>query len=300
MKRIVLVSALVTINACLAIAADMPVVTKAPSQSLGSSGYFGLYGGYQHTKFSYNDATDDVGVGGGEARVNIWYTPNFSAQFDLQGEAAGSYSNCCVGDHKYRLEGMLGVHLAVRNPNSGAFGIFGAVSANRNLAEADTHPAPMSNWWLGLEGQMYMGNSTLYGQVGVADWIGGSINEGALQNIWFARGVYRYFLTPNSMVSAELAYLTGTDVTDRERRNYWSWAARYEQGIQGSLWSWYLEYAGMSGHNKPDSYKSDYHMFLIGMRTYFGQGTLLANDRSGATFDLPKFTRHLSHAYNDY
>jgi opacity protein-like surface antigen len=268
-------------------AADLPVKAAPQTSTPAASGYFGFYVGPSWL----GQVEDDVMqretnfVYGGEARANLWINPRISLQFDAEGEGTVGFNRCCTTPN--RSSGALGAHLATRDPNSYALGVFGAGIWGSNL---DT--GSFSSFIFGGEGQAYFANSTLYGQAG---YLGTSRHNENADNLWFVRGMGRYFFTPNDRLSAEIGFARGdiTDWTDN-RIDIWNWGVSYERRFAQTPYSMYLDYAGnhlVSTQTPSD--RSYEHIFTIGGRVYFNEATLLANDRTGATFNLPKFIRAL-------
>jgi hypothetical protein len=56
----------------------------------------------------------------------------------------------------------------------------------------------------------------------------------------------------------------------------------------------FIQYAGgdVKSSQSPNQ-RTREHTFVAGLRWYFNQGTLQANDRTGATYDTPGFIRYL-------
>ena len=272
-------------------AADLPV-KAAPAAQQTVSGYLGMYVGGSWWDWGYNDpSSGSNAVFGGESRVNVWWSPNWSTQFDIEGEATSrvpTNGNMQGG----AIHGLLGGHLAWRDPNSYALGVLAAAIAQDSLYWN-------YNWAVhglfGVEGQRYIGNFTLYGQAGLLHrFTYDNYDPWTVpQYLWFVRGVGRYFFTPNDKLQAEVGYASGKNDFQDSTQTIWNWGALWEHKFAGPF-SGFLEYAGWR-YNDTDTptYTVTSHNFLVGAKVYFGQPTLLANDRNGATFDMPKFIRAL-------
>jgi hypothetical protein len=232
---------------------------------------------------------------GAVGAVNTWLSPGMSVQFSAHAEGTSGYDyNRSSSEYtEARFSGIMGGHVAWRDPNSHAVGVFAAFTGTNNLDYCGANGGALG----GVEGQKYLGNLTLYGQLGY----GGQFNNancGMIDDYWFIRGIARYFVNPNLRVHAEVSYADGdSQSTNGESGNasILSWGAGIEHRLANSPFSFFAGYAG-------DSIKGNYrytcgdntvtqHTFMVGAKMNFGEPTLLANDRRGATFELPTFHR---------
>jgi hypothetical protein len=283
-----------------ALAADMPVKAPSAAPLPTMSGYFDIYGGYGWTAWHDDPAVfhNNPGVLGGDARANFWLTPIWNWQFDAEGETAGKYS---APGHLQddRFSYVLGAHTAWRDPNRGSFGLFGSIVTANNMIPPTTGPNQTYNWALyGVEAQQYSGQWTLYEQGGYLSNYNGSggAQLGEPDHMWFGRGVVRYFSTPDDKVSFEVGYAKGpvNSGSAGETDAISNWGATWEHKLPASPLSFFLEYDGYKIEaNQSPNFRTYEHLALAGIRLYFGQGTLQSNDRTGATYDQPKFTRAL-------
>ena len=281
-------------------AADLPL-KAAPAAQQDISGYMGLYIGT--TWFNQNlpdyGARSEAFVFGGEGRVNYWISPTLSVQMDAEAEVTTAINNPpydSTTDNDGRVHGVFGGHLAMRNPASHAIAVFGGLSAANNLYHwGGSGEGQMVHGLIGLEGQLYFNQFTLYGQGGYAGRITGS-DTTEPEHLWFIRGVGRYFYTPNDKIQAEVGYAAGPayNCSGCATNSITNWGVLYEHRFD-SPFSVYAEYAGFSMDG--DSARATEHMVMVGIKAYVNQGTLLANDRNGATFDMPKFVRALPWSY---
>jgi hypothetical protein len=218
-----------------------------------------------------------------------------SLQFSAHAEGTSGYRFNFNDDRDARFSGIMGAHLAMRDPNSHAIGVFGAFTGANNLDYCGANGGGLG----GVEGQKYFGNLTLYGQVGG----GGQFNNAdcaMFDSYWFVRGVARYFIDPNLRLAAEISYADGKGQFNTPGAsadiNILSWGASIEHRLMNSPFSVFAEYAGdrIDGSGRGFCWGDNtvtQHTFLFGAKINFGEPTLLANDRRGATFDLPKFHR---------
>ena len=254
--------------------------------------YLSLYGGWGEYTQADGPTSGSFGLVGGDARSSIWFSPAFSVQGDAEAEwSSAGFSDCCVStDH--RLQGVVGAHLSWRD-SLHLLGVFGGLASATNFdAEGE-----VLQGIVGAEAQMYVGNFTFYDQAGYT-WNTGSTSFG--QNLWFVRGVGRYFLTPNDKLQAEVGYAAGRFTGDSDLSATWNWGASYEHRFPGPL-SGFVEYAGFTNSNRSgDGYRATENQVMGGVRINFGTGTLLQNDRNGATLDMPKIVRPFAWSYYDY
>jgi hypothetical protein len=262
-------------------AADLPVKASAKAAEVPKvSGVIGSFTG--GTWVSGDVDHSSQWIYGGEARVNWWFAPNWSIQTDLEAEGTGQYQD--TGDG--RIMGTVGKHLTWRDPSRGALGILGGYTMTNILAGLGS----TSRTFFGGEGQLYLGNFTLYGQGGGTWFHNSTNNETVWDNAWFIRGVARWFITPNDKLQGEIGYASGRDLLDGDDPNVVNWGMLYERNkFLGTPFSAYLEYAGFRYKQYNDHITEN--LVMVGMKIYFNQDTLLSNDRTGATFDMPKFMR---------
>ena len=304
MKLLAIVAAVAALFATGANAADLSEAaptssTPAPTFNHTLSGYLSLYAGW--ASWNQNDLSlhGSFGVLGGDARLNTWLHPNLSMQADIEGEATtNGFASCCSStDH--RIAGDGGLHLSWRDPNKGLVGVFGGVFGSSEFWYSNIDPGG-SVWqgFGGVEGQYYLGKATLYGQAG---WTGVIGNTSYGINEWFLRAVGRYFLTPDDKFQAEFGYGDGTysGAADGDISRTLNWGALYEHKFANVPISGFGEYAGFSNSNETNHYTSSTeHQFMVGLRFMIDQPTLLAQDREGATLDMPKIVRPL--AWSNY
>lgn len=277
-------------------AADIPVKAAPESQPQPViSGYLGFYVGSSSPSVKDNllviggccEPERTVFAYGALGAVNMWIAPAVSLQFSALGEATNAHK---LDDTRSdsRSGGILDAHLALRDPQSHALGIFAAYTKTNNWYVTSTNEGML----VGFEAQKYIGNTTLYGQVGY----GGQFkNRGddMFDKYWFARGVIRHYFDPNLRVSVELSYASGT--AQEIFSSSWpdlkilGWGANVERRFANSPFSVFAEYAGdrISGSRGDITL----HTFLLGGKFNFGEPTLIANERRGTAFDSPKFFR---------
>lgn len=305
------------ISGGIAVAADLPV-RMAPAEPAPIfttvSGYVeaGLGIGWQRNTLTSTYAYGDNGFDSyresgsdqkwsieGAGRVNVWMAPNFSVQTDVWGSGDSTKIKNCTGcgsasDTSFNI----GTHLSYRDPNAFLVGAYGALGNFNRSSYSSFGLDGARTGTLGLEGQVYFGATTVYGQLGYASTIGASDNSAA--NAWNARAVLRHYFNPNMRLSGEIGYVhmksdTSSEDTWRARQVHWGVGLEHKFGA--SPFSAFLKYEGSDTKATAsgvgccptiytESFKTTSHAVKAGVRIYFGEGTLLANDRTGTTLDI--------------
>ena len=226
---------------------------------------------------------------GGSARVNIPFSDNFSGQLDFDGEA--NLLNGDQIDDNYGHSFVGTGHLSLRDPSSHLIGVFGSIGVS---SAGEDEQASM--FVIGGEGQLYLGNFTLYTQAGFFTSDGeDNAGDDSIEDAVFVRAVGRAFLTPTSRLEVEGTVASG-DIdpqgTADDSDPMWAWGARYEQqigGIGGANMplAWFIGYRGSYAENQSDNTDYTDHTAMVGLRFLFGAPSLQDNDRRGATLDTP-------------
>jgi hypothetical protein len=183
------------------------------------SGYLGFSAGATRTHndvgtlpaFFVDRASDTAFALGGEARLNTWLTPGWTAQFDLAAEGTtgiktNSFFSFFNTQQDGRVSGVAAAHASYRAENFLLGGFGGFVGANNIEFSGD-----MYYGMVGAEGQVYFGPLTLYGQGGYLGLIDGS-HQFEARNWGFLRAVGRYFWTPDDKIQLEGGYARGSDL----------------------------------------------------------------------------------------
>jgi hypothetical protein len=280
------------------------------------SGYLGLYGGASWAKLGLEfcesgfgcfnfSAKDTLFVYGGHGRVNIWTSPNAILQLDAEVEGTSGFKPESDFNYGGRLSGVIGGHYSFVDPNRYSAGVLAGVIGNSNFEGGSS-----TLGLIGLEGQSYLGNSTLYGQAGYAhEFSGPSFGPFSVgpDNLWFVRGVARHYWTPNDKLEAEIGYarlrydtISDGIFSNRRKGDILNWGASYEHMVSGRPWSWYIEYAGYrhTTKNSVDPFftattRMTEHIAMVGIRLHLNQPSLQSQERTGARYDMPKFIRAL-------
>jgi hypothetical protein len=304
LARLLMGTAALTIAATVAQAADMPVKARPLAPVVDqASGYVEVYGGWGTTEFSatgFPGAIDNLDgtVLGGAGRGNYWVTPNMSVQLDAQAEGISNRFPAGIGPgtafNSSSLSYLIGGHFNWRDSQRGLLGVFAAAGdQGGSFGDSRRHAI------FGGEAQMYWNQLTLYVQGGYDTTTGTHLIE---PEAWFLRGTGRYFFTPNTVLEGTVLYANG-DITSGVGIGLGAidfttllWEAKLEHRFAATPFSLYVKYRGSETEFEanfggapvlgPDQFKATEHRILAGLRLYMGEGTLLSNDRHGATLDV--------------
>jgi hypothetical protein len=298
-----LITALLSVGLCGAsFAADIPVKAPVAKAAPTWTGVMGIYAGLSTVRGrDVEDADNTIDrqwafVAGGEARVNRWWTPIWSSQLGLEIEGSSNFDHT----NDSRFFGTISSHHSLRDPNRGSIGIFSGYTYIRVLNDAGSATRSI----YGAEAQIYNGPNTYYFQAGVSPLVNAS-NSGdfsgeEMKNPVFVRGVLRHFQTPNTKLQGEIGFMRATNNRGNggETIDILNWGLLYEKRMPNSDLSYYLEYAGYKFRDWNGAYEHmTEHLFMVGVRKNFGYPTLIAADRHGASYDIPKFMR--AHSWAD-
>jgi hypothetical protein len=182
-----------------------------------------------------------------------------------------------------------GLHAGLRNPELGSIGVFGA-GGNLGINGVDEPDRSTVAWGVGGEGQLFFDPVTLYLQAGYLDREaipqGGDPN--VLKNAGFVRLVGRYFPLDDLELEVEGSYAQGKIDPDADKLFLPGWGAGVEARIPGTPLAGFVQYTGAFYYQADDTDKLFEHRIGFGLRVYFGQPTLKANDRHGVSLDLPR------------
>lgn len=222
----------------------------------------------------------------GQGAVSIPFGDMFSAQLDVQTEFydhAGDEDNA-------QSASMIGGHLSLRDPGMGLIGLFAGAGLGTN--EDSSGGGKGLGFLGGVEAQAYLGNFTLYGQVGYADFVvdDSSPDDEGFTDGWFAAAEARYFIHEDFMIHANVAYGETESYTDGEDAGeIWNWGAGAKLRLSDSMPIYgTLDYRGgiyTDAENNTEEVTE--HAVLVGLAFAFGAPSLMENDRRGATLSTP-------------
>ena len=211
----------------------------------------------------------------------------FSSTLGFQGDLVltnDSYSsNEAFGDESItQRNAEVALHGFYRNDQYlvGAFAQYGNESIS--IDEEGGFGETLDHYYGGVEGQVFLGNATLYGQVGAQQIRAG----GESINGWFGTFEARYFLQPDFKIDAHI----GADSFDLGMEepgltlNSWHAGVGAEYRFTGTPFSVFAKYDytqesySLSGGDS----LSD-NRILVGAKFNFDTPTLMDRDRSGAS-----------------
>jgi hypothetical protein len=243
-----------------------------------------LSGGFRHA-----DSTDYVNLSGGmfsgAARASIPVMERFSVQLDGDVEVYLSEDG-----QSWEPLGLwlAGGHANWRDPSRGLIGLFGAAGYGLQSGFDNSRDYEVG-YMFGAEGQIYFGDFTLYAQAGYGDFESDNEPEGFIEG-WFLRGVGRWFPNEDSLVEAELSYGQTSQFVDAvDDGKIWNWGLQGKMRMSEAL-PLYGTAAYRGGYYDATTAGDDgsEHMLMVGVNVLFGADSLKANDRLGATLNLPR------------
>lgn len=217
-----------------------------------------------------NFGFDDNGLAT-DAQLALAYTDKsgFGGQLDL-GYFKQDYDDADV-DVGFR---EAAAHLYYRSQGwlAGAFAQQRKYYRNGDANDVKAH-------FLGIEGQLYLDNMTLYGQLGQGKW---KYSAGTTDPDILATLELRYFMSENLRLDASINYLKedaeGLFNYEWEQTTYGVGAEYRFSGTPVSMLARY-EYAD----EDQNAYSADNQRFLIGVKFNFGKDSLRKSDREGAS-----------------
>lgn len=249
-----------------------------------------------------DDDEDTIFASGGSGRLSLPLGENLSIQSDVKYEY-NSYAFEHAEDNdtvapRYLFQGA--THLSWRDPENGLFGIFGGVGATDASSEV-FNEVRHDLLFVGGEAQLYLDNVTLYGQGGYVEFDSRPRDQfNALSDGFFARGVVRWFPTPDSRLQIEGTYVTAeySDSATFDDMEAFSVGARYDFTLAGlPVIGDTPVFIGYRGTFRDTCYplvvgdsggELDDHVIMVGT-SYSFSGNLITIDRQGATLDTPDF-----------
>ena len=246
---------------------------------------------------TYLDLGDKGGVIQPEEASNLWTVGGRGAldaalgawhlQSDFSGE--GTVHNRSSDDTYLGSFGG-GLHAGWRNPELGSLGAFGSMGQFK-INDRDGADRTSYAWGVGGEGQLYLDSATLYLQSGFVQREPASHggDPRALGNAGFVRLGGRYFWGDDLKFQVEGSYCQGKMDPDPDHLLMGDWGAEVEYRLPKTPVAGFVNYTGAYYFQNDDSDKLLETRIGFGVRVYFGQPSLKANDRHGASLDLPRY-----------
>ncbi|HUI98055.1 MAG TPA: hypothetical protein VLX44_20020 [Xanthobacteraceae bacterium] len=279
-------------------AADLPMATKAPvAPPPPVSGYLEIYtgGAWNHEDEIDGAENSHAWVIGGAGRVNYWFAPGASAQFDVQADGA-SYTGQTSGPSRFSAtDYLIAAHVNWRDPGH-LVGIFaGAGDASQDEVVNASSTAAIRHGLIGVEGQLYWNQLTLYGQGGYDSTIGSITNvPGGIDSVhaWFVRGTARYYINPDLRLEGTVQYDNGAhDFSAGVPSLDFDmvlWRGKIEYKFPNSPFAIFGAYQGtrMNLDVPGETETVTDQRVTAGFRIYLNEDTLHFNDVRGATLDI--------------
>ncbi len=222
------------------------------------------------------------GAGALDAAHGVWHL-----QADFSGEATANHRS---KDDTYLGSFGGGLHAGWRDPELGSLGAFGG-AGNLRINDDSGLDRKTVAWGIGLEGQLYLDPVTLYLQSGYLDRQTASNggDKNVLKNAGFVRLVGRFFCGDDFKLEGEASYAQGKMDPDEDNVLIPGWGVEIEYRLPGTPISGFAGYTGAYYFQDDDTDKLFEHRGVFGVRVYIGQPSLRANDRRGASLDLPRY-----------
>jgi len=168
-------------------------------------------------------------------------------QLDVQADGT-NYNNVNAPGRASEHSFLIGGHWSWRDPRY-LWGLFGAAGdATGQDIGCCNNTSSYRHGIIGGEAQAYLGNFTLYGQIGYDTTIGSPVGNGIDNtDAVFGRGTVRYYLTPNTRLEGTGLYaggrqsFTGVGAPSRDF-NIWLARAKLEHKFAGSPFSAFVAY----------------------------------------------------------
>ncbi len=233
---------------------------------------------------------------GSDARAHYSFGNGHALQFENLIDYHGNLRDDETRPDEGTLHAALGGHYIYRSGDL-ALGAFVGASVTSHIDDEERSVHGFG----GGEAAYFIGNATLFGQLGYAGRLAG---DDYVDDLWFGRLGARYFFAPGSRLEGSVAYGISDHAqftTDPDERGDLDWlqlAVNYEQQIGASPISGFVGYQGdyvevTTGLVQEEVWA---HTFKVGLRMSFG-GSLQEEDRSGArTFDFTNLRAPLSYS----
>jgi len=205
-------------------------------------------------------------------------------------------------DENYTGGFLTGAHLTFRETDRY---LFGAFAGGGKVFFASTDDDAYTQWLVGVEGQAYFGNMTLFGQAGISGVESNvSTSHNVIDEAFFLRGVARQYMNyGDTKLEGELGWASGVNdnglpgTTTDDVDVFW-WGGEVEHAVTSfgddSFLSVFGRYDGYYAHETiagSDDEMAIAHVFMAGVRIDLNRANPLARERSGVAVDMPNMTR---------
>lgn len=258
------------------------------------AGRLGFYTGYNFYEEDQVDTDDtEVPLLGLIGAVSVPFSNTVSAQFDVSAElplGIGSDDDSTTG------ELMGAVHLSYRDPSSHLIGVFGGAGAAWDNGDNDDPAIPF--YFIGLEGQYYWDNFTLYGQGGFLD--SDDSETETIEDAFFVRLKGSYYFSERTSLSLAGSYVYG----DRPNSgngdvSVYGFEAELKHQLTSIPATVFARYNNYFYDTSDESDAPHVNEFRIGLMFEFGADSLKSQERFGAGLDTPEFSRMIATSANE-
>jgi hypothetical protein len=263
--------------------------------------------------FANADVFVGAGIGIVSSTVDYGSNPINASALQVEGFASGAYNftpilgaqgdlvlNLSRGEieSETKVEGTdidAALHLFYRD--SGTFLLGGLIQAgtSETLYES-SYGETYNTFYAALEGQVFLDNFTLYGQLGLLNWQHDEFDDLEFAG-HFATIEARYFLSPDFRIEAHLGFAAYELSESEFGGSTINFGASAEYRLTDSPISLFAKYDFYSASLDADDATRTDHRFLVGAKFNFGTGTLIERDRAGASLkpvDTILFTQSLN------
>ncbi len=270
----------VTFGAAVAALLSVAPAFAQPMSSFGPqpapvSGYLELYGTSTNDAY-WSDYNPWPGFGGA-ARATWWMDSRYSLQLDLQG--VGQWNSYPGYEMYYTYWNVQSFAHANMRGKDFLLGVFGGFNYGTDY---DMFYGMVSGA-AGIEGQWYMGNLTLNGQVGAHQVFRDYCD--CKGSATFINGEARWFLTPNTKVSLNVGRTSGDVWNSGDTYTMTNWGIEGEQKLGATPFSIFARYDSLHySYTGDPGYTAT--TFKGGIRMAIGERSLLDRDRNGSSLKV--------------
>ena len=278
-------------------------IAVAKPVSIASGDISASVGFSRFTNVALNDENDSViGHSGSYGKLDGRYLIPLTSMTALQIDASSEAALNMLSAQKsasFMGASQIGAHFLVRDGSSYQVGIFGGATM------ANIHDNGGELWHggiVGVEGQLYFNNLTLWSQVGYAGFVEGleysQYHDDKYTPVQL-RGGLRYFVSPDTKIGFSGGYETGTLINSYSststKRSSYTWGADIEHlvrlgNVPTSLFvkykGTYMPGAGLDSSETVTYNKQTSQSIMAGVSFKLGTTSLIEQDRHGANTDI--------------
>lgn len=274
----------------LAVASALALLSASPALA-DPSGFVSIGGGLDSVSYEFNGDSESFDGSAVQLLASgvYMFTPTLGAQGDVVvGWRGHDVGNLTLDSN--HIDGAL--HGFYRESDRFLVGSF--FQFGRDEQSIGSFESEINRKYAGVEGQVYLDNVTLYGQLGwqqmEQDFSGFGVKADGLFGVFEAR----YFLTPDLRIDGHVGVSSWEqnipfDVT-LTTYNLGVGAEYKLENLPVSLFASYDYYT--TSYDQAGSPAIDRHRFLVGAKIAIGEDSLLDRDRNGASLkpvDAPFF-----------